>query len=203
MSGPMTHGAKTKGALVSVPLLPPVPSAIIFQYNPETVTRSVKPSYYGAGSRGGVRFSGAPTESISMDVQLDATDALDQGSSIMGIRPQISALEILAYPNLIQVGINQGLMAMGTIEAVPLSAPMTMLIFGTARTVPVRLTGFEITEEFFDSSLNPIRAKVGLSMDVVSYSDVGMTSPSYYAFIAYQTRLRVEGLIGMVQGWTG
>lgn len=203
MSGPMTRGALTKGALVSVPLLPPVPSVILFQYNPETVSRSVKPSYYGSGSRGGARFSGAPTESVSMDVQLDATDAMEKGSAMLGIRPQLSALEILAYPNLIQVGINQALMAVGTIEAVPLSAPMTLLIFGPNRVVPVRLTGFEITEEFFDSSLNPIRAKVGLSMEVVSYSDVGMTSPSYYAFIAHQTRLRIEGLVGMVQGWTG
>ncbi|MCP3959029.1 MAG: hypothetical protein GY719_14355 [bacterium] len=182
-----------KGALISVPLLPPIPSKIRFQYNPESVKRSVKPNYYGAGKFGSARFSGAPTENISLEILLDATQGqLKAGLPPKGIKPELSALESLLYPPMLQVGINAVLLAVGTIEAVPLDTPLTLFIFGPGRVVPVRLTGVDVTEELWDSKLNPVRAKVSLSMDVVTYSDVGLVSPSGAAFVVHQVGLESE-----------
>jgi hypothetical protein len=39
-----------KGALVSVDPLLPIPNVIIFQYNPDTLTRTLKPRTAGAGA---------------------------------------------------------------------------------------------------------------------------------------------------------
>jgi hypothetical protein len=42
--------------------------------------------------------------------------------------------------------------------------------------VAVRLTSFSVTEEQFDAALNPIRARVSLAMQVLTYEDLGMVS---------------------------
>ena len=46
-----------------------------------------------------------------------------------------------------------------------------------AADVPVRLTDFSITEEAFDTMLNPIRAKVSLGMRVLTVDDLGFAPP--------------------------
>ena len=182
-----------KGALITIPALPPIPSKIRFQYNPESVKRTTKPNYYGAGNYGSARFSGAPSQDISLEVLLDATAGqLKAGLPATGVRPELAALETLVYPSLLQVGINAVLLAFGTIEAVPMDTPLTLFLFGSGRVLPVRLTGVDVTEELWDSKLNPIRAKVSLSMDVVTYSDVGLISPSGIAFLIHQAGLEAE-----------
>ena len=40
---------------------------------------------------------------------------------------------------------------------------MPLFVFGPKRIVPVRITELSITEEAFDTNLNPIRAKVSLN----------------------------------------
>ena len=49
---------------------------------------------------------------------------------------------------------------------------MTLFIWGYKRVLPVRLADFSITEEAYDINLNPIRAKVSLSLRVLSYNDL-------------------------------
>ena len=51
--------------------------------------------------------------------------------------------------------------------------------------VPVRLTDFSITEEAFDTALNPIRAKVSLGMRVLNVDDLGFEHPGGRLFMAY------------------
>ena len=66
----------TKGALIGVDIFNPVASVIVFQYNPESVTRTIKPqgpSGEGAKTEA-MRLKGAPIETISMDLEIDATD---------------------------------------------------------------------------------------------------------------------------------
>ena len=43
--------------------------------------------------------------------------------------------------------------------------------------MPVRVTRLSITEEAFDPNLNPIRAKVSLSLRVLSVDDLGFAPP--------------------------
>jgi hypothetical protein len=50
----------------------------------------------------------------------------------------------------------------------------------------VRLTAIEINEDAFDPQLNPIRAKVTLSMRVLNVNDVGFLTPAGALYMAYQ-----------------
>ncbi|MFQ5525101.1 MAG: hypothetical protein ACE5GX_02460 [Thermoanaerobaculia bacterium] len=154
-----------------------------FQFNPTEVTRNVTPSFYGGGQGqrvGTPRFSGAPTETISLEINLE---------NLFGdLRGQLAALEIMAYPSLKSVESQEDSLATGLIEAVPLPAPTTLFVFGT-RVIPVKIKSLEITEEFFDPNLNPIRAKVALNMDVLTYSGVQISSDAHAWFSGYQKSL--------------
>lgn len=200
-----------KGAIIGLDLFNPLASVIIFQYNPDTVTRTLRAS--GAGGGGGdaggedaprsetMRVSGAPVETIKFDAEIDATDQLEVADGLTvstGIYPQLSALEMLLYPKSLQVIANTILMAVGTMEVIPPVAPMTLLIWGLKRVLPVRLEDFTITEEAHDVSLNPIRARVSLGLRVLSYNDLSVTNPAYYVFLAHQIVKETMATIGSV-----
>jgi hypothetical protein len=180
-----------KGALVGVDLLDPNPSVIVFQYNPETLTRSLKAramSGEGATSEA-TRLTGAPEETIQVEVRIDATDQLENGNDpavSMGIYPQLSAIEMLIYPNSNVVIANTAIMALGTIEVVPPEGPFTLFIWGAKRILPVRVTECSVTEEQFAADLSPIRAKVSLGLRVLSYNDLPLTHPGYHMFLSHQ-----------------
>lgn len=63
---------------------------------------------------------------------------------------------------------------------------MTLFVWGPRRVLPVRLTGFSITEQAYDPMLNPIRAEADLSLDVLSYNDFKPTQPGHGLFLAHQ-----------------
>lgn len=180
-----------KGAIVGIDPFNPLASVVVFQYNPNTLTRTVKPRATGGeGAKGeAFRLAGPPEESIKVDVEIDATDQLERGDSsatTMGIYPQLSALEMLVYPKSVLVIANTILLALGTIEVIPPPGPFTVFIWGPKRVVPVRLTDLSITEEAHDAALNPIRAKVSLGLRVLSYHDLPLDDPGYGLFLAHQ-----------------
>ena len=192
-----------KGAIVGIDIFNPLASVIIFQYNPDTLTRTLQ-AQTTTGETGrseALRLKGAPVETIKLDVEIDATDQLEKADPIatsMGIYPQLSALEMLLYPKSALVIANTILMAVGTIEVIPPEAPFTLFIWGPKRVLPVRLTGFTITEEAHDPSLNPIRAKASLELRVLSYSDFSVTHPGYALFLAHQVVKETMAVIGSV-----
>lgn len=192
-----------KGAIIGVDPLNPLASIAVFQYNPDTVTRSLQ--VQGSGDGGdrseAMRLKGPPIETIKMDVEIDATDQLEKADGIattLGIYPQLSALEMLIYPKSALVIANTILMALGTVEVLPPTAPFTLLVWGIKRVVPVRLTDLSITEEAFDQALNPTRAKVSLGLRVLSYNDLSLTDPGYYVFLTHQIAKEVFATIGSV-----
>lgn len=180
-----------KGAIVAIDPFNPVASVIVFQYNPESLTRSIDPQI---GSEGGsrsevLRLKGAPKESITVEIAIDGTDQLektDPKAIRLGILPQISALEMLVYPKSRLVIANAALALAGTIEIIPPQAPLTVFAWGPSRIVPVTITQMSITEEMHDVKLNPIRAKVSLSLRVLTYDDLPVTHPGYGLFLAHQ-----------------
>ncbi|MGQ9482264.1 MAG: hypothetical protein ACUVSL_12845 [Chloroflexus sp.] len=174
-----------KGALVSFDLPNPQPAVIIFQYNPDTLSRTLEAQTGSEGSDA-LRIKGAPVETIKLDVELDATDQLEQGGAALGLHPQLAALEVLIYPKSSLVVANTALLNAGTIEILPPQAPFTLFIWGPKRVLPVRLTEFSISEEAYDPQLNPIRAKVSLGLRVLSYNDLPLTNPGYHLFLAHQ-----------------
>ena len=179
-----------KGALVGVDPLNPLASVVVFQYNPDTMTRRLEPRSVSAeGDRGeAFRLTGPPKETITLSIEIDAADQLEQGHPIattLGIYPTLAALEMLLYPKSATVIANTVLSLIGTIEVIPVEAPMTLFVWGPQRVLPVRLTSFSITEEAHDPLLNPIRAKVELSLAVLSYFDLPLTSPGQALFLVH------------------
>jgi hypothetical protein len=209
--GPQPYPRMIRGAILGFDPTDPQPSVIIFEYNPDTLTRTLQAQM---GAEGGdrseqLRLKGAPTETIKLDVEIDATDQLERGEQTamrMGIYPQLSALEMLIYPRSTLVIANTALLALGTIEIIPPTAPLTIFVWGPKRALPVKVTEFSITEEAYDANLNPIRAKVSLGLRVLSYSDLPIAHPGYALFLAHQVtkeamaRIGAAGNVGDVVG---
>jgi hypothetical protein len=194
----------SKGAIVSVDILSPVPQVILFQYNPDSLTRTLQAQTTGGeGNRlEAFRLNGPPIETISLDIELDATDQLEhpdqnQVAVNMGIHPQLASLEMILYPKSSLVIANTVRAALGMLEISPPVGPFTLFIWG-GRVLPVRLTEYRVSEEAYDTNLNPIRAKVSLSLRVLSYNDLEMTHPGYYLFLAYQIAKETMAAIGSI-----
>lgn len=190
-----------RGAIVGIDPLNPLASVVLFQYNPDSLQRTLEAQTGGGeGDRAeALRFKGAPVETIKLDVELDATDALERGDPLagsLGIYPQLSALEMLVYPKSALVIANTVLLAAGTIEILAPEAPLTLFIWGPQRIVPVRIGEFAITEEAHDAALNPIRARVSLGMRVLSYNDLPLGHPGYGIFLAHQVVKEAMATVG-------
>ena len=193
-----------KGAIVGFDIANPLASIAIFQYNPDTLTRTLQAQTSGSetGSRSEPqRLKGPPVETIRLDVEIDASDQLASGDPLaetLGIYPQLAALEMLLYPKMLTVIANTILLAAGTIEVAPVEGPFTLFIWGPQRVVPIRLTEFSITEEAHDTLLNPIRAKVSLGMRILNYNDFPISHPGYAMFLVHQGVKEVMSVIGSV-----
>jgi hypothetical protein len=197
-----------KGAIVGVDLFNPLASVVVFQYNPDTLTRTLQPQAAGEGGARAeaTRLKGAPVETIKVDVEIDATDQLEQAdgtATSMGIYPQLSALEMLVYPKSALVIANSVLMALGTLEVIPPTGPFTLFIWGPKRVLPVRVNDLSITEEAYDVNLNPIRAKVSLGLRVLSYNDLPLIHPGYGLFLAHQVTKEVMATMNSVGTLSG
>ncbi len=181
-----------KGAIVSLdPNLGTPQGTITFQYNPDEVTRSLKPQSVGdePDRTEILRLKGPPIEMIRCTVEIDATDQLaasDSNTLKYGIQPQLAALELLVYPSSAVLNANEVLSFVGTIEILPMESALTLFVWSKTRVTPVLITGLDITEEAFDAQLNPIRAKVALSMRVLNVNDVGFLTPAGALYMVYQ-----------------
>jgi len=111
--------------------------AASFQFNPDALFRTLVPGPDG------------PMETIELELELDALSA-GETQAALGIQPQLAALESIAFPT-------RALAA----------SPLTVLVWGQSRTVPVRVTELLVTEEAFDQVLHPIRATVAATMEVL------------------------------------
>ena len=183
-----------KGGIV---LIDPNTSAVVrtipLQYNPDTLTRSlqIKALAEGGDRSDAMRLTGPPVETIKLEVEIDATDQLEfpdqnPNATEFGVQPQLAALETIVYPSSAQIQSNNQLTSSGTLEIIPMETPLTLFIWNKNRVLPVRLTEFSITEEAFDPSLNPIRAKVSLGMRVLSVNDLPFSHKGASLFLAYQ-----------------
>lgn len=173
-------------------------NTISFQYNPETVTRDLSPriAKQDNASREDVfRIEGAPTETFSLKIILDATDYLEKADPMtvsFGVTPQISALEMLIYPSSIRVAANEVMAALGGLEIVPPPTPLTVLVWNKNRVIPVKITSLQIEEESYDALLNPIRAHVTMDLKVLTYNDLPRRSKGSALFFSHH--VTKEGL---------
>jgi hypothetical protein len=219
----MTAGVSSwllKGALIyfGAPMLIPVPNIIVFQYNPETMTRSLTPWQPPAkrvvaeyDEKGNLRNESElkaynetlaklsqpydPTETFSLTLELDATDALEQPEAhpvavLSGVADRLAAIEMLLYPpgDPLVGGLLGSVSASVSFSAGGLSigggadasaeqlerrdAPIVLFFWGPGRIVPVRITTMSIEEQQFSPLLYPTRAKVTLGVRVLDLDDL-------------------------------
>lgn len=164
---------------------------IVLQYNPDSLSRTLQAQ--GIGPEPGdrleaLRFKAPPIETIKLEAELDATDQMELGDSTtvqLGIFPQLAALEMMVYPSSTQLQANSSQSDRGVLEIAPMEAPLALFVWSRVRVLPVRLTEFSITEEAFDATLNPIRAKVSLGLRVLTVNDLGFQHRGGSLFMTY------------------
>jgi hypothetical protein len=195
MTGSPDSPSILKGGLV---LLDPVTSmvarVIVLQYNPDSLSRTLQAQGAAVDASGGdrsevLRLKGPPVETLKLEAEIDATDQLetnDQAVLRSGIFPQLAALETILYPPLATILSNHALASAGVLEIIPMEAPLTLFVWSASRILPVRITDFSVTEEAFDTKLNPIRAKISLGMRVLSVNDLGFEHRGSSIYLAYQ-----------------
>jgi hypothetical protein len=164
---------------------------IVLQYNPDTLTRSlkVKGIEEGGDRTEALRLTGPPVETIKLEAEIDATDQLETGDQTTmqyGISPQLTALESIIYPPSATLQKNFNLSQQGVLEIMPMLAPFALFVWSANRIAPVRVTDLSITEDAFDPSLNPIRAKVNLGLRVLTIDDLTFSDKGGSLYMTYQ-----------------
>jgi hypothetical protein len=170
-------------------------TVLAFQYNPETLIRQLLPGApIGGGDPrpGPSRPGDPPCEEVFFSFDLDAAEGLerpDPQTVRLGLLPALSALEML---------FDGAAAAVWRLEAgthlVTAEPPLLLLIWGENRRAPVRIAACTIAEEAFDADLVPIRARVDLALQVLTYGDALPTHPGRRLFREYmETRERLAG----------
>ena len=195
MSGFPNSPRLVKGGIVTMdPDTSAVKSVIALQYNPDSLSRTLQIQAMSGGQDGVrvdvLRLRGPAVETIKLEAELDATDQLEfpkqfPNAAQYGLLPQLSQLEMLINPTVETLQADDAMANAGTLEIIPLEQPLTLFVWSKSRVVPVRLTDFSVTEEAFDPSLNPIRAKVSLGLRVLSVDDLGFSHPGGRMFMTY------------------
>jgi hypothetical protein len=174
-----------KGALIKFDPLSPPPTVIAFQYNPETLSRSLEvrgaQGSEASGRSEAQRLAGPPKETLSLSVELDGTD-----SNSMSTAASLAALELLAYPSSTRIISEAVQSVIGVINVIDPPAAITLFAWGPKRVIPVRLQSLTIVEEAFNPNLETIRAKVDIKMEVLSTYDLALGSIAYNLALAHQ-----------------
>ncbi len=183
-----------RGALVeySGQFLGPIPNIVLFQFNPESMTRTLRipeaastdASVANRPRRETHATEAPPTEEFSLTAQFSAHDDLGAGGAVsivphlFGVGPQLAALEKMVYPpatpgGLIGAAIDAVAGALGgggasaPTRPVPRTpVPRVLFIWGPSRVLPVRIKTMSITEKQFDFLLNPIEAEVQIGLAI-------------------------------------
>jgi hypothetical protein len=177
--------ATLKGAFLNLGagLLGALPNIIVFQFNPDRVTRTPKivrvpPADTGVGNQDSRQQpgTGEPSESMSFTLRIDATDQLANSNPIAatsGILPTLSAVELLMVP-IAPVSIDLFNLSGGPKphQHPPSKLPATLFFWGPFRLFPVEITSLSITETEYSPLLIPIRAEVSVSLQVLTPSQL-------------------------------
>lgn len=177
----------TKGAFIQLTeaIAGPVPNIIVFQYNPEMLSRKLTPwqppAQDQAAQQGGQTDPQVqpfdPQETIDLAIEFDATDLLEDperhpGALVYGVADRLAAFERLLYPVTDGDGLLGDLAAALTgsasAEVVRTTVPVVLFAWGPGLVVPVRIVTYSVEEQAFSTTLFPIRAKVTVSLQVLT-----------------------------------
>ncbi len=160
--------------------------AIPFRFNPESLSRQLSLEQGGGGNgaasapegsadgateQSADASSGSLKQSLSVTIRFDFMDRLESVSSLpaeLGVAPEIAALEDLLHPAPSESDDNSD--GAEPVDARP-RRPTVLFVWGRKRVDPVRITGMTINESVYNAQLNPVRAEVEVSLEVLSDSD--------------------------------
>lgn len=176
--------AALKGAFINLGagILGGLPNIVIFQFNPERVSRTPSlaqtptPSA-GAGQVDSTQQPSGPTEGYSFTLKLDASDQLAASNPIAaasGILPALSAIELLQVPKAaLQIDLSRlagG--SSGPYVNPPIKLPTVLFFWGPFRILPVTVNSLSVNETEYDELLNPVRAEVSVNLQVLTESQI-------------------------------
>ncbi len=191
MSGSSGSPRLLRGGLVLLdPTSGTVQRVLPLQYNPDSITRTLQVQDMGdSGNRAdSLRLKGPAIETIKLEAEIDLTDQLEHGdrdATQLGLQPALASLEMIIQPDPKQLQNNNSLADSGSLEIVPMETALCVLVWSRNRVMPVKVTDFSITEDAFDPSLNPIRARVSLGLRVLTVTDLGFAHKGGSLFMAY------------------
>ncbi len=175
-----------RGALIeySGEFMGPIPNVVIFQFNPETLSRTIQiPSRPTSGATRETSQAGEPSiEKITLKASFSAADELQNTvtlARIFGVGTRLAALEKMVHPASKLGGLlGAALDAIGDAlglgggdddprQVIPREKyPRILFIWGAFRILPVVIEAMSITEQEYDFLLNPVRAEVSITMAV-------------------------------------
>lgn len=177
-------GFLMRGALIEYgsDFMGPIPNVVIFQFNPETLTRTIQiPSRPASGTSRETSQAGEPAiEKISLTAKFSAADEFGENKALaraFGVGTRLAALEKMVHPsNDLLAALGAALGAVGDAlgggsddprQVIPREKyPRILFIWGVYKILPVVLESMTITEQQYDFLLNPVQAEVSLSMAV-------------------------------------
>lgn len=201
-----------RGALIEygTGLIGPIPNVVIFQFNPESLARtlSIPERPGGANPRETGQAGEKPVETIGFKASFSAADELGENKVLaraFGVGPRLAALEQMVHPNKPLGGLlGAALDAIGGAlgggaSAAPPSQPIPrekfpkiIFIWGLTRVLPVTITSMRITELQYDFLLNPIQADVDIELAVntadISPDDVFAQGAILYSDMAKEVQ---------------
>jgi hypothetical protein len=160
---------------------------IPFRFNPESLSRTVavEAGQSGGGVEGAApgaaaappaeasasASSGTMKESFSVQVRLDFADREESLTGLdpkLGIAPEIAAIEQLLHP----AETDSEATSDGTQPVRPVrERPTVLFVWGHKRVLPVRIASLKIDESLYNSELNPVRAEIEASLEVLGEAE--------------------------------
>jgi hypothetical protein len=175
------------GALIEygTDFLGPIPNVVIFQFNPETMTRTllIPPRAVNATQRETSQAGEPAYERFTITTTFSAADQHNSSNPIgilFGVGPQLAALEAMVFPvqtpgGLLGAAVDSIGSALGGDSGPPptqpvprVQTPRVLFIWGVTRILPVIIESMTITEQIYDGMLNPIEAQVSIGLAVIS-----------------------------------
>jgi hypothetical protein len=179
-----------RGALIEygTSLIGPIPNIVIFQFNPESLSRTLQiPTRPTGPTQRETTQAGEKTfERITFKAHFSAANLLDEDkelAKLFGIGPQLAALEKMVLPSAKIAGlIGAAIDAVGDAiggggddapaQPIPREKyPRILFIWGLTRVLPVTIDSMSISELEYDAILNPLRAEVDITLSVIAVDD--------------------------------
>jgi hypothetical protein len=196
-----------KGAFVEVPTgkgSEPM-SPIYFQFNPETLERTKSGTWTSAqsqrqkaddaaskkefdalkGKKVKAGFVPSP-EKINLTLRFDAAEKsyrMPQGTQVDvsdGILPELSALESLMKEAKTQVSVGGSQNSPTLVRTKEI--PLVLFLWGGHRVIPITILSMTITEQKFDGRLNPVRAEVKVTVQVLEEEDAKLNDTAFRSY---------------------